>query len=189
MSVPGAVKAETFEMRMPNRGVNGSMVFEPEYVELTPGDTLQFRVEQCSHDAAFIDGLAPDGYEGFKRQIEQDIAVTFDRPGFYCIKCSPRLGMVMLVKVGEAALPDGFVDEVPSGTRKKQFRGIGARAGLTTFAPRRTPSPGRSTSTSSRGAGNPDGPGSGFPVSCSCLPNDGTIRPHPNGCHDGRGGQ
>jgi pseudoazurin len=114
--------AETIEVRMLNRGQNGSMVFEPDFVALKPGDTVQFRVGHRSHNAASIDGMVPDGHSGFKGQIDQEIAVTFDKPGYYGIKCSPHLGMgmVMVVRVGEAALPEAFLDvEMPPRARQR----------------------------------------------------------------------
>lgn len=85
--------AETIEVRMLNRGENGSMVFEPDYVELKPGDSVKFRVGHKSHNAASIDGMVPDGYAGFKGQINEEIEVTFDTSGFYGIKCSPHFAM------------------------------------------------------------------------------------------------
>ncbi len=128
----GHAVAETVEVRMLNRGEHGSMVFEPEYVELAPGDTLQFRVGSRSHNAASIDTMAPDGATPFKGQIDEEIAVGFDKPGFYGIKCSPHLGMgmVMLVKVGEAAVPDGFVDPSLPARARKRFEEILGRAGV-----------------------------------------------------------
>lgn len=128
----GAAVADTVEVRMLNRGERGSMVFEPEYVELAPGDTLQFRVGSRSHNAASIDAMAPEGATPFKGQINEEIAVTLDRPGFYGIKCSPHLGMgmVMLVKVGDAKVPDGFVDPALPARAKKRFEEIMGRAGL-----------------------------------------------------------
>jgi pseudoazurin len=129
--------AETVEVRMLNRGEHGSMVFEPDYVELSPGDTLRFRVGSRSHNAASIDGMAPEGFEGFKGQIDEEIAVTLDRPGLYGIKCSPHLGMgmVMLVKVGDATVPDGFVAESLPVRAKRRFEEIGVRAGLNLVSP------------------------------------------------------
>ncbi|RIY00274.1 pseudoazurin [Aureimonas flava] len=131
-SLAASASAETVEVRMLSRGEHGSMVFEPEYVELAPGDTLQFRVGSRSHNAASIDAMAPEGATPFKGQIDEEIAVTLDRPGFYGIKCSPHLGMgmVMLVKVGEATVSEGFVDPALPARAKKRFEEIMGRAGL-----------------------------------------------------------
>lgn len=122
--------AETVEVRMLNRGEHGSMVFEPDYVALRPGDSIRFRVGHRSHNAASIEGMAPEAYGGFKGQIDEEIAVTFERAGFYGIKCSPHfgMGMVMLVRVGDTALPDGFLDVDMPARARKRFQEILTRA-------------------------------------------------------------
>ncbi|WP_414650714.1 pseudoazurin [Ensifer sp.] len=121
--------AETVEVRMLNRGENGSMVFEPDYVELKPGDSVKFLVGHKSHNAASIDGMVPDGYAGFKGLINEEIEVTFDTPGFYGIKCSPHfaMGMVMLIKVGEAELTEAFRRSDVPGRARGRFDAIFAR--------------------------------------------------------------
>ena len=128
----GAAAAETVEVRMLNRGAGGSMVFEPDFVALQPGDTIQFRVGSRSHNAASIAGMAPAGATSFKGQIDEEITVRLDTPGFYGIKCSPHLGMgmVMVVKVGAAELPAAFVAEALPARAKARFGEILERAGL-----------------------------------------------------------
>lgn len=122
--------AGTIEVRMLNRGEHGSMVFEPDYVALRPGGSIRFRVGHRSHNAASIEGMAPEGYDGFKGQIDEEIIVTFERAGFYGIKCSPHfgMGMVMLVRVGDTALPDGFLDVDMPARPRKRFEEILTRA-------------------------------------------------------------
>jgi len=106
----GLSLAETVEVRMLNQGEKGSMVFEPDYLHLQPGDTVKFIATHKSHNAATIDGMVPEGAKGFKGKINEEIEVTFERDGFYGIKCSPHfgMGMVMLIKVGEASLPESY---------------------------------------------------------------------------------
>jgi pseudoazurin len=114
--------AETFKVEMRNRGEKGSMVFEPDFLALKPGDSIKFIATHKSHNAASIDGMVPEGYAGFKGKINEEIEVTFDQPGFYGIKCSPHfgMGMVMLVKVGEAELTDAIRKvEVPARARPR----------------------------------------------------------------------
>lgn len=121
--------AETFEVKMLNRGEKGSMVFEPDFLVLKPGDSVKFIATHKSHNAASIDGMVPEGYAGFKGKINEEIEVTFDMPGYYGIKCSPHygMGMVMLVKVGEAELTDAIRSfEVPARSRPR-FDDIFAR--------------------------------------------------------------
>ncbi len=47
LSVPAL--AETFEVKMLNRGEKGTMVFEPDYLELEPGDRIRFIPTHKSH--------------------------------------------------------------------------------------------------------------------------------------------
>lgn len=107
-----AAFAETFEVKMLNRGEKGSMVFEPDFLAIKPGDKVKFIATNKSHNAATIDGMVPEGAAGFKGKINEEIEVTFDAQGFYGIKCSPHygMGMVMLIKVGEATLPQSYRD-------------------------------------------------------------------------------
>ncbi|MGQ3211982.1 MAG: pseudoazurin [Shinella sp.] len=119
-SLPAA--AETLKVEMRNRGEKGSMVFEPDFLAIKPGDSIKFIATHKSHNAASIDGMVPEGYAGFKGKINEEIEVTFDQPGFYGIKCSPHfgMGMVMLVKVGEAELTDAIrTVEVPARARPR----------------------------------------------------------------------
>ncbi len=121
--------AETFRVEMRNRGEQGSMVFEPDFLAIEPGDSVKFIATHKSHNAASIDGMVPEGYAGFKGRINEEIEVTFDQPGFYGIKCSPHfgMGMVMLVKVGKAELTDAIRKvEVPARARPR-FDAIFAR--------------------------------------------------------------
>ncbi|WP_182086520.1 pseudoazurin [Aureimonas sp. ME7] len=127
---PVPARAETVEVRMLTRGEHGSMVFEPDFVALRPGDTIRFRVGQRSHNAAAIETMGPAGAPRFKGRIDEEVEVAFDRPGFYGVKCSPHLGMgmVMVVRVGEAELPPDFADETLPARAKARFREILARA-------------------------------------------------------------
>ncbi|CAK7260093.1 Pseudoazurin (plasmid) [Shinella sp. WSC3-e] len=114
---------------MRNRGERGSMVFEPDFLAIKPGDSVKFIATHKSHNAASIEGMVPEGYAGFKGKINEEIEVTFDQPGYYGIKCSPHfgMGMVMLVKVGEAELTEAIRKvEVPARARPR-FDDIFAR--------------------------------------------------------------
>lgn len=95
---------------MLNRGEKGPMVFEPDFLEIAPGDRVRFVPTHKSHNAATIDGMVPEGAEGFKSRINDEFETGFEKPGFYGIKCSPHygMGMVMLIKVGDAGLPQSY---------------------------------------------------------------------------------
>lgn len=127
--------AENYEVKMLNRGEKGPMVFEPDYLELKPGDRVKFIATNKSHNAATIDGMVPEGNAGFKGKINEEIEVTFDQQGFYGIKCSPHygMGMVMLIRVGETTLPDSYRGiDFPSRAKprfEELFAAVDAAAG------------------------------------------------------------
>lgn len=111
MSLPGS--AEVVEVQMLNRGDDGAaMIFDPAYVRLEPGDTIQFVATDRGHNAETIDGMVPDGAEGFTGALNEEIAVTFETEGWYGIQCRPHfaMGMVMVVEVGDAEIPADFLE-------------------------------------------------------------------------------
>lgn len=93
--------AETFEVRMVNRGPAGAMVYEPDFLRLAPGDTVRFKATNSTHNAASMVELSPPGAQAFMGKIDEEIEVVFQQPGFHGIKCVPHyaMGMVMLVHV------------------------------------------------------------------------------------------
>lgn len=115
--------AETIEVQMLNKGSDGGrMVFEPAFVQAQPGDTVRFIPASRGHSAASIDGLLPEGAAPFKGQTSKVVEVTLEAEGWYGVKCLPHfsMGMVMAVRVGDAALPDDFLTaELPQMARKR----------------------------------------------------------------------
>lgn len=122
-------QAETYEVKMLNRGAAGSMVFEPDYLVIKPGDRVKFVATQKSHNAATIDDMIPEGATPFKGKIDEELEITFDKAGFYGIKCIPHyaMGMIMLIKVGDATLPQSYRDHKQPGVAKKRFDDIFSR--------------------------------------------------------------
>jgi pseudoazurin len=115
LSLSGPAFAETHLVKMLNRNETGGMVYEPDYLEIAPGDTVKFLKTSIGHNAATIDGFLPAGAKPFKGKINEEIEVTFTEAGFYGVKCTPHydMGMVMLIQVGEekpssVVLPDGM---------------------------------------------------------------------------------
>lgn len=122
-------QAETYEVKMLNRGTAGSMVFEPDYLVIKPGDRVKFVATQKSHNAATIDDMIPEGATPFKGKIDEELEITFDKAGFYGIKCIPHyaMGMIMLIKVGDATLPQSYRNHKQPGIAKKRFDDIFSR--------------------------------------------------------------
>lgn len=121
--------AETFEVKMLNRGEKGPMVFEPDFLEIAAGDRVRF-VPTQSHNAATVEGMVPEGVEGFKSRINDEFETGFDKPGFYGIKCSPHygMGMVMLIRVGDATLPQSYRTVDMPARAKPRFEELFERA-------------------------------------------------------------
>lgn len=121
--------AQVHEVLMKNRGTAGPMVYEPDYLDIQPGDSVKFIRTHRSHNAASIAELSPEGYQGFIGKIDEEIEVKYDKPGLYGIKCSPHyaMGMVMLIKVGDAKLTDAYRNFKAPGVADKRLKAIFAR--------------------------------------------------------------
>lgn len=106
------VAAETYDVRMMNRTESGSMVYDPPYLNIAPGDTVRFVATSRGHNAASIDGLLPVGAVPFKGQINEEITLTLDVEGLYGVQCTPHfaMGMVMLIEVGP---PVATIEDLP----------------------------------------------------------------------------
>ncbi|WP_417699543.1 pseudoazurin [Pseudophaeobacter sp.] len=98
------VQAETFEVKMLNRGEAGAMVFEPAFVKAAPGDVIHFVATDKGHNVESVKGMLPEGVEAFKTKFNADFEMTVDAQGVYGVKCTPHygMGMVALIQVGEA---------------------------------------------------------------------------------------
>lgn len=108
-----AAIAETHEVQMLNRGAEGSMVFEPAFLRVAPGDTVRFIAADKGHNAQTVEGMIPDGAEAFAGGINQEVEVTLTAEGLYAVICKPHyaMGMVMTIAVGDVAeAPEGFLE-------------------------------------------------------------------------------
>jgi len=120
-----AAFAEMHEVKMLNKGPDGEiMVFEPAFLQVAPGDTVKFLATDRGHNAETLDGLVPEGAEGFKGRINEEIEVTLDSAGLYGVQCKPHyaMGMVMTIAVGEVeAAPDDFLEGRIPPRAKERF--------------------------------------------------------------------
>jgi pseudoazurin len=66
---------------------------------------VKFVAADKGHNAETIKGMLPAGAAPFAGKNGEDIAVSFDKPGIYGVKCLPHygMGMVALVVVGTPA--------------------------------------------------------------------------------------
>ncbi|MEO9777789.1 MAG: pseudoazurin [Sedimentitalea sp.] len=108
----GAVLAETFEVKMLNKGESGTMVFEPASLRIAAGDLVKFIPADKGHNAESVKGMIPSGATSFAGKINEEFDITLTEPGLYGVKCKPHwgMGMVMVIAVGdEAADADSFL--------------------------------------------------------------------------------
>ena len=120
-----SVLAQTHEVKMLTRSATAGMVYEPDYLQIAPGDTVKFIPTQSSHNAATLPGLLPEGAQPFKGKLNQEIEQTFTVPGLYGIQCIPHLamGMVMLIQVGT---PTETMPKLPEGLAPRARERLGA---------------------------------------------------------------
>ena len=123
MTFAGAAAAAEVEVKMLDKGADGVMVFEPALVKIEPGDSVKFIASSKGHNAETIKGMLPDGATPFVGKINQEIAVTFDKPGVYGVKCLPHygMGMVALVVVGAPVNKDEAMAVTHPGKAKQVF--------------------------------------------------------------------
>jgi pseudoazurin len=107
ITVAGSAFGEEVEIKMLNKGKKGAMVFEPDFVRINPGDTIEFEPTDKGHNAETIKGMIPAGAEPFKSKINAEFSVTLIEDGVYGIRCTPHygVGMVALIVVG---IPDNI---------------------------------------------------------------------------------
>nr|WP_229802051.1 pseudoazurin [Amylibacter ulvae] len=115
--------AETFEVKMLNKGAEGTMVFEPAFVAAQPGDTITFLATDKGHNAETIQGMLPEGAEPFKSALGKEFSVILETEGLYGIKCTPHyaLGMIALIQVGAATNLEDATAVKQKGKAKKRF--------------------------------------------------------------------
>lgn len=99
-----SLSAAEYDVQMLNKGSDGqTMVFEPAFLQIAVGDTVNFIPTDKGHNAELIKGLFPEGGTEFKGKINEELSVTFDVEGAYGYKCLPHfgMGMVGLIVVGD----------------------------------------------------------------------------------------
>lgn len=123
LTVGGAAFAETFEVKMLNKGEEGTMVFEPSFLQIAAGDSVLFLPTDKGHNAESIKGMMPEGAETFKGRMNKEVEATFDVEGVYGVMCKPHyaMGMVMTIEVGDAdAVPENFFEgRVPKKAKER----------------------------------------------------------------------
>ena len=122
--VAGSAGAAEHEVKMLNKAAAGPMAFDPPVLRIAPGDTVRFVATDKSHNAESLAGMAPAGAEPFKGKMNQEVTVTFEKPGVYGYQCKPHyaMGMVGLIVVGDSAVNLNEAKAVPQrGKARERF--------------------------------------------------------------------
>ncbi|GAB3488361.1 pseudoazurin [Marinomonas epiphytica] len=100
--VPSVVFAKDWQIKMLNYGEEGSMVFEPSYIEAQVGDTVTFIPAQSGHNAKSY--VVPEGEQAWSSKLNQEYTLSLNQQGVHLYYCPPHLimGMIGVIKVGEA---------------------------------------------------------------------------------------
>jgi pseudoazurin len=126
----GEALATEHVVKMLNDNGNGKfMVFEPDYIQAEPGDTVKFVAVDKFHNAETLPEIWPEGAAPFRGELSKDVVLKVEKEGVYSIKCLPHypLGMMALVVVGDpvnAAQVSAFKTPVPA---KKRFEAIAGK--------------------------------------------------------------
>jgi pseudoazurin len=131
--IAGGAQAADHEVQMLNKGDKGAMVFQPDYIQAAPGDTVTFVPTDKSHDAESIKGMLPEGAEPFKGKMSEKITVTVNAEGVYGVKCTPHygMGMVALIVVGKPVNLEEAKAVKHPGKAKKVFADVLAQVPAT----------------------------------------------------------
>ena len=123
--------AAEYEVKMLNKGAEGPMAFEPSFLAIAPGDTVRFVAADKGHNVLSIEGMSPDGAAPFSGKMNEDITVTFDKPGAYGFECKPHygMGMVGLVIVGDPVNLAEAKAVPQKGKAKKRFEALFGNVG------------------------------------------------------------
>lgn len=94
-------------------------VFFPRVLAVQPGDTVNFLATDRGHNSATVDGMIPEGAEGWDGKINEEVSATFEVPGFYGYQCTPHasVGMVGLIVVQGDGMMDNY--EAAQGVRQR----------------------------------------------------------------------
>jgi len=118
-----SISADTFEVKMLNKGETGSMIFEPAFLLAKIGDTVTFVPTDKGHNVESIKGMLPDGVKRFKSKLNKEFTINLEQEGLYGVKCTPHyaMGMIALIQVGNAANLDKVLAVKQRGKAKKRF--------------------------------------------------------------------
>ncbi len=93
--------AAEHQIKMLNKSGKDTMVFEPAFLKVAPGDTVKFIPTNPSHDSA--SEFIPKGATAWKGANSKEVTVTLTKEGVYIYRCTPHtiMAMVGVIQVGK----------------------------------------------------------------------------------------
>ncbi|MEO0972239.1 MAG: plastocyanin/azurin family copper-binding protein [Pseudomonadota bacterium] len=101
LMTPTAAASEHVIHAVATRGLE-SMLFEPDFLTVAPGDTVTFLVDDLDHQPQSV--FVPEGAQSWQAQKGQSISVTLTQEGVYVFDCAYHnvMGMAGVIVVGNA---------------------------------------------------------------------------------------
>ncbi|MFL0355843.1 plastocyanin/azurin family copper-binding protein [Erythrobacter sp. GH1-10] len=114
---------------------SGLQVFKPRLVTAKVGDTVKFVPTDPTHQSSSIDGMVPEGVQGWRGEINKEVSYVLPKPGVYGYQCVPHYaaGMIGLIIVEGEGMEDN-VEAAKAvthpGLAGREFTEIFEEAGL-----------------------------------------------------------
>lgn len=110
LMVSHSVLAAEHEVKMLNSGADGIMVFEPGFLKIEKGDTVNFVAADAGHNA--INEFGPAGGDGTQLSGFEGGKYTFNEEGVNIYYCTPHKSMAMygVIQVGNAVNKDAAME-------------------------------------------------------------------------------
>ncbi|MGH8402804.1 MAG: plastocyanin/azurin family copper-binding protein, partial [Gammaproteobacteria bacterium] len=80
--------AKDYTVKELNTGPGGTFVFDPNFLQIQPGDSVHFVAVDVGHDSQSY--LVPNGAQSWTGQVSKDITVKFTQQGVYLYECNPH---------------------------------------------------------------------------------------------------
>ncbi len=98
-----AIAAEHVIKMMNKNEAGQTMVFEPDFVKVEPGDTVKFEPTDKNHNSESVKEIWPEGVPLVKGAYSTVVEFKAEKDGLYVFKCLPHygMGMVAVVQVGK----------------------------------------------------------------------------------------
>jgi pseudoazurin len=100
--VTGPSHAATHVVHIFDHTAEQSMVFEPFYLKIDVGDTVEFKSDSAGHITQSV--FVPEGANTWKGQPNEKVSSRFNKEGVYIYECRfhGSLGMTGVIQAGKA---------------------------------------------------------------------------------------